>query len=170
VREQAEQLIPPTPVPTVFTTASYDGPESSRNIFVYYVPPPKPVKPPPTPIPPPPPTTPATAIVIDNNPMPTRFINAQQLATLVPASMIANDGARQVVVRTPDNKEFSNPLPLIVAAPPPPNFIYIGIIGKVRYNDTAVLKDKSNPECAAGRRRWRTISHHQHLRARDRID
>lgn len=173
VREQTEVLAPPTRVPAVYSGAAYDGPEPRRNIFVYYVPPKPPDKPAPTPTPPPPPTlilasvtpatvyartgdfnlevsgdkfTPATAIVVDNNPMPTRFINAQQLATTVPASMISNDGARQVVVRTPDNKEFSNPLPLIVSAPPLPNFIFIGIIGKVRYNDTAVLKDKGNPK------------------------
>ncbi len=60
--------------------------------------------------------------------------------------MIANDGVRQVKVSTPDGVLYSNQLSLMVSQPPVPDFLYIGIIGKAHYNDTAVLKDKSNPK------------------------
>jgi hypothetical protein len=100
--------------------------DASRNIFAYYEPPPPPVKvvipPTPTPTPVPPlllsslgPSnvyartadfslqvggdkfTPAVHIVIDGRDLPTRFINAQQLFTTVPAALIANPGPRQAL-------------------------------------------------------------------------
>jgi hypothetical protein len=58
--------------------------------------------------------------------------------------LIANDGARQIKVSSPDGALYSNQMPLMVTPPPIPNYQYIGIIGKAHYNDTAVLKDKSN--------------------------
>src|SRR6185503_14609851 len=54
-------------------------------------------------------------------------------------------GARTVVVRTPDNRLYSNEQAVNVAAPPTPNFSYIGIISpENRVADTAVVQDKSN--------------------------
>ncbi len=173
LREQVNDLSAPTPV--TYQHATYKVPEPGRNIFAFYVAPtptPKPVViAAPSPTPPPPlvlaslsPSnvyartgefalevsgdkfTPTSAIIVDNNPLPTRFVNAQQLSATVPASMITQDGARQIMVRTPDGALYSNPMPLMVTPPPLPNYLYIGIIGKVRYNDTAVLKDKSNPK------------------------
>lgn len=173
VRDNIESLSPPTPV--VYPLASYSAPEAGRNIFAFYVPQPPVVKPTiiPTPTPPPPPPlvlaslspmnvfartgdftlevsgdkfTPASAVIMDNNPLPTRYVNAQQLSATVPAAMIANDGARQIKVSTPDGALYSNVMPLMVTPPPVPNYLYIGIIGKAHYNDTAVLKDKSNPK------------------------
>ncbi|HEY0546100.1 MAG TPA: hypothetical protein VGC91_12040 [Pyrinomonadaceae bacterium] len=173
VRVDTETLAPPTPV--IYTQSSYSAPEAGRNIFAFYVAPtPTPkavVTPTPTPTPPPPLVlaslspinvfartgdftlevsgdkfTPASAIVVDNNPLPTRYVNAQQLSATVPAAMIANDGARQIKVSTPDGTLYSNTMPLMVTPPPVPNYLYIGIIGKAHYNDTAVLKDKSNPK------------------------
>ncbi|MBV9960098.1 MAG: hypothetical protein JO360_16855 [Acidobacteria bacterium] len=173
-REINENLAPPTPV--IYIPSSYSAPEAGRNIFAFYVPPPPAVKqptppPPPTPTPTPPLVlasvapinvfartgdftlevtgdkfTSATAIIVDNNPLPTRFISAQQLSATVPAALIANDGARQIKVSSPDGLLYSNQVPLMVTPPPIPNYVYIGIIGKAHYNDTAVLKDKSNPK------------------------
>lgn len=149
--------------------------EASRNIFAFYEPPPptpKPVFiPTPTPTPVPPlllsslgPSnvyartadfslqvggdkfTPAVHIVIDGRDLPTRFINAQQLFTTVPAALIANPGPRQVMARSNDGKLYSNTATLNVAPPPLPNYSYIGIIGKPRFNDVAVLQDKSNKD------------------------
>jgi hypothetical protein len=150
--------------------------ETKRNIFAYYEPPPptpKPVIiPTPSPTPPPPVTvtslspsnvyartpdnfalqvagdkfTPALHIILDGRDLPTRFINSQQLATTVPASMIANPGSRQVMVRSNDGKLYSNATTLTVTAPPQPNYTYIGIIGKRTFNDTAILLDKSTKE------------------------
>jgi hypothetical protein len=149
--------------------------DASRNIFAFYEPPPPPVKvvipPTPTPTPVPPlllsslgPSnvyartadfslqvggdkfTPAVHIVIDGRDLPTRFINAQQLFTTVPAALIANPGPRQVMARSNDGKLYSNTATLNVAPPPLPNYSYIGIIGKPRFNDVAVLQDKSNKD------------------------
>src|SRR6266404_411669 len=149
--------------------------EPNRNIFAYYEPPPPVVKdivpPTPSPTPVPPLTlsslapanvfartadfslqvmgdkfTPAVHIVIDDRDLPTRFISAQQLFTTVPASVIATPGQRQLMVRNNDGKLYSNTAVLNVAAPPLPNYTYIGIIGKPRFNDTAVLQDKSSKD------------------------
>jgi hypothetical protein len=150
--------------------------EADRNIFAYYEPTPKPLPPPyiptPTPAPTPPLTissltpsnvyagtpadfslqvmgdkfTPAFRITIDGRDMPTRFVNAQQLLTTVPATLIANPGVRQVMVRSNDATLYTNTLNLNVTPPPPPNYNYIGIIGKPRFNDTAVLQDKGSKE------------------------
>lgn len=150
--------------------------DANRNIFSYYEPPPatpKPVIiPTPTPTPTPPlvassltpsnvyagtPSdfslqlvgdkfTPAVRIIVDGRELPTRFINAQQLFATVPAAMIANAGARQVIARSNDGRLYSNAISLTVTPAPTPNYNYVGIIGKPRFNDTAVLQDKSSKE------------------------
>lgn len=149
--------------------------EANRNIFAYYEPPPPPIKmpyvptPSPTPIPPVVVSslapsnvyartadfslqimgdkfTPALHVTIDGRDLPARFINAQQLFTTVPSALITNPGARQVMVRSNDGKLYSNAIMLNVTPPPVPNYNYIGIIGKPRFNDTAVLQDKGSKD------------------------
>ena len=157
-----------------YKPASYNAPEARRNIFAYYEPPPKPVvtpTPAPTPPPPPPPVllasvspsnvyartadfklevagdkfTPAMRIFVDGRELPTSYKNPQQVSATVPASFIAAPGARNVVVRTPDNSLFSNAATINVAAPPTPNYSYIGIIGpENRVADVALVQDKNN--------------------------
>jgi hypothetical protein len=85
---------------------------------------------------------------VDSRDLPTRFISAQQLFTTVPASLILFPGPRTVMVRTPDGKLFSNQVSLNVAPAPDPNqsFTYVGLIGKPRFNDTAVLQIRSSKE------------------------
>jgi hypothetical protein len=158
--------------PIVFSDFVPAAAEAKRNIFVYYEPPP-PVKTQPTPTPTPPPPLllagmqPANVfartedftlevsgdkfvggvrIVVDGRELTTRFISPQQLSATVPASMIANPGSSSVMVKSPDGKLYSTTLPLNVSAPPTPNYTYVGIIGTRRYNDTAILQDKSNRE------------------------
>jgi len=147
--------------------------EANRNIFAYYEAP-KPVPTPPPP-PSPTPTPPLVAnsvspqsvyartgdfslqvmgdkfvpgvnIVIDNRPMQTRYISAQQLATTVSSEMIANPGNRQIVLRNANGSLYSNPVNLMVTPPPLPNYNYVGLIGKPRANDLAVLQDKNSKE------------------------
>lgn len=160
--------------PIKFDRSSYDAPEASRNIFAYYVPPEKPTPAPKiesTPTPPPPPVllasvspsnayarapefkleaagdkfTPEMRIFIDGRELPTKYISPQQLSTTVPASFIANPGPRPVLVRTPDNRLYSNVVQLGVAAAPLPNYTYVGIIGKTnRVGDLALVQDKGN--------------------------
>jgi hypothetical protein len=150
-------------------------PEVRRNIFVYYEPPPPVVAaslvPTPTPTPIPPVLlanlspmnvyartsefaleisgdkfTPQLRVLVDNVELPTRYMSPQQVSATVPASVIANPGARQVMLRSSDGKLYSNMVTLNVAAPPVPNYTYVGIIGTRRYIDTAILQDKSNKE------------------------
>lgn len=153
---------------------SYNAPEARRNIFAYYEPPPAPVAvasvPTPTPEPPPPvllasvsPSnvyartgdfklevagdkfSPDMRIFVDGGELATSYKSPQQLSTTVAASLIANPGERRVVVRTPDNRLYSNELPINVAAPPTPNYTYIGIIGTRNYvGDTALVQDRNN--------------------------
>jgi hypothetical protein len=85
-------------------------------------------------------------VFIDGTEVPTRYRGPQQLTATVPATLIANPGSRQVVVRSPDGALYSNEALLNVAAPPTPNYSYIGIIGTPRYIDTAILQDKNNRE------------------------
>jgi len=161
------------PIPAVYHTAS--APEPRRNIFVYYEPPPKPVVVPSTPTPtptPPPPVLLASVspqnvyartgnftleitgdkftsqlrVVIDNMELPTRYVGPQQISATVPASVIANPGSRQVMLRSADGKLYSNASSISVSAPPVPNYSYIGIIGTPHHIDTAILQDKSSKE------------------------
>ncbi|MGI8898078.1 MAG: IPT/TIG domain-containing protein [Pyrinomonadaceae bacterium] len=163
-----EQLRPVSYSPTLPSVA-----EARRNIFVYYEKPPAPVAsaPIPTPTPPPPvllaavsPSnvyartddftvevtgdrfTPEVRITVDGRELPTRFVSPQQLSATVPAAMIANPGARPVIVRSPDGKLYSNETMLNVSPPPTPNYTYIGIIGTKRRQDTAILQDKGSRE------------------------
>jgi len=149
--------------------------EPKRNIFAYYEPPPPIVKasvvPTPTPTPTPPVLlaglspanvyartsdftlelsgdkfTPRLKVLIDNNEVPTRYISPQQVSATVPAAVIANPGARQVMLRSSDGVLYSNPAALSVAAPPIPNYNYVGIFGTKRHIDTAIVQDKTNKE------------------------
>jgi len=166
--------------PIVYTQLMPPPVNGSRNIFDIYVPPlptPTPfvsVTPPP---PKPPPQTlttiqpanvyarvpndftiqvfgdkftPETRITFDNNDLPTKFINAQQLTAVVPASFIYNHGARQIMVRTPDGILYSNVATLNVMEPPMPEYLYIGLIGDKHYKDDIALlceKDKKTQLC-----------------------
>lgn len=150
--------------------------EANRNIFAFYEAPsptPTPVYvPTPTPTPIPPLTissiapqtvyagtpadfnlqvngekfTPAVHVILDGRDLPTRFINSQQLFATVSQTLIKNAGVRQVMVRNSDGQLYSNTTTLNISQPPVPNFTYVGIIGKPRYNDTAVLQDKTSKD------------------------
>ena len=89
--------------------------------------------------------TPEMRIFIDGRELPTTYKGPQQLSTTIAASIIAAPGARQVVVRTPDNRLYSNQLAINVAAAPTPNYTYVGIISpQNRVTDTALVQDRSN--------------------------
>lgn len=171
MREEAPPL-PPSPIP-LEDAPPPRVPEASRNIFAFYIPPtptPTPIPTPPPPVPTPTPPvmiasvspsnvfartsdfkldvagdkfTPQTRIYIDGRELETRYISPQQLSATVPAAAIATEGPRQIVVRTPDGTIYSNPTTISVAAPPVPSYTYVGLVGGQRYNDTAILKEKS---------------------------
>ena len=158
----------------VFQHSSYSAPPASRNIFAYWDPPVKTTEAPatPTPTPPPPPPvllasvspsnvyartadfklelagdkfSPNMRVYVDGRELQTDYISPQQLATTVPAAMIAAPGVRNVEVRTPDGGLYSAQLQVNVADPPKPNYSYIGIIGTTnRVGDTALVQDRNN--------------------------
>jgi hypothetical protein len=88
--------------------------------------------------------TPQTRVYVDGQELPTTFASAQQLSTTVPAALITAPGTRTIVARTPDNTLYSNQTTLNVAAPPTPQYTFIGILGSPRYNDKAILKAQQN--------------------------
>jgi hypothetical protein len=168
--------------PIDYEPSSYSAPEAKRNIFAYYEPPPKPVvapsTPTPTPTPPPPillasisPSnvyartadftleaagdkfTAQMRIFVDGRELPTKYKGPQQLSATIPASFITAPGARQVVVRTPDNTLYSNQMTINVAAPPTPNYTYVGIISpQNRVTDTALVQDRNTRQIVSAYR------------------
>jgi len=158
--------------PVAFPSAPPPVPESRRNIFAYYEKPPVAAQaststPTPTPTPPVLLTTlspnsvyarttdfnlevtgnkfsPELRIYLDGRELPTRYVGPQQLAAVVPASLIAVAGQRQVFVRSVDGKLYSNAAELNVNPPPTPNYSYVGIIGDKHYVvDVALVQDRS---------------------------
>jgi len=147
--------------------------EPRRNIFAYYEAPVRAASPTPTPTPTPTPPvllasiSPANVyaktadftlevagdkftsemrIFFDERELPTKYKGPQQMSASVTAAMIANPGLRQIKVRTPDAREYSNQIGLTVAPPPTPNYSYVGIFGTPHHVDTALLQDKNNKE------------------------
>jgi hypothetical protein len=90
--------------------------------------------------------TPQLKVLIDNNEVPTRYISPQQLSATVAAAVIANPGARQVMLRSSDGTLYSNSSALNVSPAPIPNYNYVGIFGTHRHIDTAIVQDKASKE------------------------
>jgi hypothetical protein len=161
--------------PIDFKIAAPSVPDPRRNIFAFYEPPAPTPKQTPTQTPTPTPTPPVllaavspssvyakTAefaleasgdkfapdmkVFLDGREMNTKFRSPQQLSATIPAAMIANPGNRQISVRTPDGRLYSNSVGLGVANPPTPNYSYIGIIENIHRVGTALVQDKSNRE------------------------
>ena len=82
-------------------------------------------------------------IYFSQSELPTSFVNQQKMVADVPASLIAGEGPRQIMIQTPDGKKYSNAVTLNVQAPPKPGFQYIGMIARKRSNnDTAYFMDQ----------------------------
>lgn len=87
--------------------------------------------------------TPDARVYLSQSELPTTFVSPQRLAADVPASYIAQEGPRQIIVQTPDGKKYSSQIMLNVQAPPKPDFQYIGMIARKRYNnDTAYFLEQ----------------------------
>ncbi len=161
--------------PVVYPTSTFSAPEAKRNIFAYYEPPPPAAKTAETPTPTPTPTPPVLLAavapanvyartsdfvlevtgdkftselraVMDGRELPTRYMGPQQISANVSAAMIANPGSKQIILRSPDGRLYSNAIMLAVTAPPTPNYTYVGIIGTPRHLDTAIVQDKGSKE------------------------
>ncbi len=87
--------------------------------------------------------TPDSLIFLNGNQLPTTYISPQRLVADVPSNFISGVGAIQIIVRTPDGKLYSNQVVLNVEAPPVPQFQYIGMIARQRFNnDTAYFQEQ----------------------------
>ena len=87
--------------------------------------------------------TPDSVIYINDTQLPTTFISPQKLVADVPSNFIAGAGSIFIIVRTPDGRLYSNQVTLNVQAPPSPQFQYIGMIARQRYNnDTAYFQEQ----------------------------
>lgn len=85
---------------------------------------------------------PDTPIYFNQERIPTTFINSQKMVADIPAKYISTEGPRQIIVQNADGKLYSNQVMMTVQAPPKPSVIYIGMIGRKRYNnDTAYLAE-----------------------------
>jgi hypothetical protein len=159
-------------VPIVCCPEPFIDGDAGRNIFAFYVKPvptpkPEPSVPTPTPVPPAPwvlagltPQSvfartsgftlqltgdkfgPGARVYVYAQELQTQYKSMQQLSAAVPASLISGPGTRQVVVRTPDGKFYSNELALNVMQPPAPTYTYVGFLKRAKQSaNTAVLKD-----------------------------
>ncbi len=91
--------------------------------------------------------TPESQIFVNNQPLPTTFVNSQRLAADIPSSFIASAGNLMISVSTPDGKLYSNVVSFNIQAPPLPQFRYIGVtIRKGSNNNTATIKEEPNKE------------------------
>jgi hypothetical protein len=90
--------------------------------------------------------TPESKIYFAGAELPTTFVSPEKLVADVPASFIAMEGEKQIIVQTPDGKLYSNQFMLSVQAPPRPQFQYIGMIARRGYNnDTAYFQEQNKP-------------------------
>jgi hypothetical protein len=95
---------------------------------------------------------PGLRIYFDGRELPTKYQNPQQLSATIPSALIANAGGRPVSVQSSDSKIYSNQLTVNVAAPPVPNFSYIGMYSTNHHVDTAMVQDNSDKEIRSAHR------------------
>lgn len=87
--------------------------------------------------------TPEARIIFSGSEMPTTFVSPQKLIADIPANFISSEGPRQIIIQSPDGKLYSLPIMLNVQAPPRPQFQYVGMIARKRYNnDTAYFQEQ----------------------------
>ncbi|MDQ2747377.1 MAG: hypothetical protein M3T96_08970 [Acidobacteriota bacterium] len=90
--------------------------------------------------------TPDSLIFLNGNQLPTTYINPQKLVADVPSNFIAGAGQIFVIVRSADGKLYSNQVGFNVQAPPVPQFQYVGVIARQKYNnDTAYFQEQGKP-------------------------
>ena len=66
--------------------------------------------------------------------------------------MIAGAGSASIKVQTPDGSKYSLQTNIVVQPPPTPNFTYIGMIARKRYNnDTAYFQEQGKQMPTAAR-------------------
>ncbi len=90
--------------------------------------------------------TPDSMIFLNGSQLPTTYISPQKLVADVPSNYIANAGQIFILVRSADGKLYSNQVALNVQAPPTPQFQYVGMIARQKFNnDTAYFQEQGKP-------------------------
>ncbi len=96
--------------------------------------------------------TPESMIFFNEFQLQTTFVSPQRLTADVPTNLISNATNAQIIVRTPDGVKYSNPMFIQVIAAPRPQFQYIGMIARSRYNnDTAYFTEQGKTTPINGR-------------------
>ena len=95
--------------------------------------------------------TPDSVILFNGSQLPTTYISPQKLVAEIPANLINGEGARVITVIAPGGL-YSNNISLNVQSPPKPEFQYIGMIARKRYNnDTAYFQEEGKQTPISGR-------------------
>lgn len=95
---------------------------------------------------------PSAHIYYNQSEIPTNFVNSQRLTADIPANFIASEGSGTIIVQTQDGKKYSNQVIMTVQAPPKPQFQYVGMIARKRYNnDTAYFQEQGKQTPTAAR-------------------
>ena len=86
--------------------------------------------------------TPDSLIFFNGNQLPTTYISPQRLVADVPSNFISGAGQIYIIVRTPGGL-YSNQVALNVQSPPLPQFQYVGMIARQKFNnDTAYFQEQ----------------------------
>jgi len=96
--------------------------------------------------------TPDMRVYFNQSQMPTSFVTAQRLTAEIPAALIASEGPKTIMVQSLDGKLYSGQLILNVQAPPKPQFQYIGMIGRKRFNNDTAYFQESGKQIPIGAR------------------
>ena len=91
-------------------------------------------------------------VYFNQSQMPTSFVTAQRMTAEIPAALITNEGPKTIMVQSLDGKLYSTQLILNVQAPPKPQFQYIGMIGRKRYNNDTAYFQESGKQIPVGAR------------------
>lgn len=88
--------------------------------------------------------TPETRIFFNGTELPTKYFGPDRVAAQIPSNYISAAGQKQIFLRTPDGKLYSQPTFFNVEAAPRPSFQYVGIVApKLGNNATAYLQEGS---------------------------
>ena len=90
--------------------------------------------------------TPNSLIFLNGSQLPTTFVSPQKLVADVPSNYISGAGQIYIIVRSGDGKAYSNQVALNIQAPPVPQFQYVGMIARQKFNnDTAYFQEPGKP-------------------------
>ena len=95
--------------------------------------------------------TPDTKIYMDQQELPTSYINETRMTADIPNVLIKNEGQRRLMAQTTDGTKHSNLVAFDIHPAPKPQVAYIGMIARKRANnDTAYFQEtgKQTPTTA----------------------